>query len=175
MKKFRRIRADGLAKRNGNHDGERLEGRPPGECVVDPARRTSVRIVLLSSIVALAAACGSSTTGGAVSLSFGDAGATSGGVFTTTPAGAAMIQGTFSATGNFEGQYTLATSVPSGSPIASCLVSVDGGTSSTSVQINASSSQAHTLTVEIGVGPDYRNPSASGVLTWFTESAEQCC
>jgi hypothetical protein len=123
-----------------------------------------MRRVLLSSVIVFAAACGSSTTsGGAVSLSFGAAGATSGGVFTTTPAGAAMIQGTFSASGNFEGQYTLTASVPSGSPIASCLISMDGGTPSASAQIDASSSQPSTLTVEIGLGPGYQDQAVCNV------------
>ena len=131
---------------------------------MDPARRTSMRSVWLSSFIVFAAACGSSTTsGGAVNLSFGDAGATSGGVFTTTPAGATMIHGTFSASGDFEGQYTLATSVPSGSPLASCLISVDGGTPSASVQIDASSSQASTLTVEIELGSGYEGQAVCNV------------
>jgi hypothetical protein len=122
-----------------------------------------MRTVLLSSLIVLATACSSSKTGGGVSLSFGDAGAAAAGVFTTTPAGAGMIQGEFSASGDFEGQYTLATSVPSGSPLASCLVSVDEGTPSTSVQVNASTSQTHSVTVEIGLGADYQGQGVCNV------------
>jgi hypothetical protein len=122
-----------------------------------------MRSLWLSSVVVLATACSSSTSGGSVSLSLGDAGASAGGVFTTTPAGAASIQGAFSASGDFEGQYTLTTSVPSGSPLATCLVSVDGGTPSDSVQVDASTSQTHTVTVEIGVAADYQGQAVCNV------------
>jgi hypothetical protein len=123
-----------------------------------------MRIVWLSSFLVLATACSSSTTsgsGGAVNLAF--VGATQGGVYTTTPAGAAMIKGDFSASGDYEGEYTLTASVPSGSPLATCLVSVDGGTPSASVQVDASTSQTHTLIVEIGVGPDYEGQAICNV------------
>jgi hypothetical protein len=122
-----------------------------------------MRRVLFSSVVVLAAACSSTTSGGAVSLSFGSGGASAGGVFTTTPAGAAMIEGAFSASGDFEGEYTLAASVPSGSPLASCLVSVDGGTPSTSVQVDAATSQTHTVTVQIAVGGGYQGQAVCNV------------
>jgi hypothetical protein len=125
-----------------------------------------IRIARLSSFLVLAAtatACSSSSSGGAVNLSFGAAGATSVGVFTTTPAGAAMIDGQFSASGDYEGQYTLTTSVPSGSPLATCVISVDGGTPSTSVQVDASTSQTHALVVQIGVGPDYQGQAVCNV------------
>jgi|HubBroStandDraft_6_1064221.scaffolds.fasta_scaffold1268196_2 hypothetical protein len=122
-----------------------------------------MRASWLSSFVVVATACSSTTSGGGVKLSFGDAGATAGGVFTTTPAGAAMIQGDFSASGDFEGQYTLATSVPSGSPLATCVISVDEGTPSASVQVNASTSQTHTVTVEIGVAADYQGQAICNV------------
>jgi hypothetical protein len=122
-----------------------------------------MRIVCLSSFIVLATACSTTTSGGGVSLSFGAAGATAGGVFTTTPASAAMIQGEFSASGDFEGQYTLTASVPSGSPLATCLVSADDGTPSTSVQVDASTSQTHTLTVEIGVSADYHGQAVCNV------------
>jgi hypothetical protein len=132
------------------------------EYVPEAVRRNRMRTVLLSSFLVLATACSSSTSGGRVSLSFGDAGA-SAAVFTTTPAGAAMIPGEFSASGDFEGQYTLATSVPSGSPLASCLVSVDEGTPGTSVQVDASSSQAHSVTVEIALGTGYQGQGVCNV------------
>jgi hypothetical protein len=122
-----------------------------------------MRRALLSPVLLLAAACSSSSSGGSANLSFGPPGATSVGVFVTTPAGAAMIQGEFSATGDYEGQYTLTTSVPSGSPIATCLVSVDGGTPSTSVQVDASTSQTHTLIVQIGVAADYQGQAVCNV------------
>jgi hypothetical protein len=122
-----------------------------------------LRTALLSSVILLATACSSSTSGGSANLSFGAPGATSVGVFVTTPAGAAMIQGTFSASGDYEGQYTLTTSVPSGSPLATCLVAVDGGTPSTSVQVDASTSQTHTVTVEIGVAADYQGQAVCNV------------
>jgi len=85
------------------------------------------------------------------------------GTFATTPAGAAMIQGEFSASGDFEGQYTLATSVRSGSPISTCILSVDEGTPGTSVQVDASTSQTHTLTVEIQVGAGYQGQAVCNV------------
>jgi hypothetical protein len=123
----------------------------------------SVILLALALALALATACSSSSSGGSVNLSFGPAGATSVGVFVTTPAGAAMIQGQFSASGDYEGQYTLTTSVPSGSPIATCLIAVDGGSPSTSVQVDASTSQSHTLTVEIGVAADYQGQAVCNV------------
>ena len=115
--------------------------------------------------LALVSACSSSSgsTGGAVNLTFGDAGATQVGTFVTTPEGAAMIEGSFSASGDYEGQYTLSTSVPMGSPLATCLVSVDEGAPSTSVQVDASTSQTHTVTVEIGVGPGYQGQALCNV------------
>jgi hypothetical protein len=123
-----------------------------------------MRIVSLSLFLLLATACSSTTTtGGAVSLSFGAAGASAGGVFTTTPAGAAMIQGEFSASGDYEGEFTLTASVPSGSPLATCLVSVDGGTLGASVQIDATTSQTHTVTVEIGVAAGYQGQAICNV------------
>jgi hypothetical protein len=123
-----------------------------------------MRVLWLSSFIVVATACSSTTSGGGVKLSFGDAGATAGGgVFTTTPAGAAMIQGDFSASGDFEGQYTLAASVPSGSPLATCVISVDEGTPSASVQVNASTSQTHTVTVEIGLAADYQGQGICNV------------
>jgi len=85
------------------------------------------------------------------------------GVFVTTPAGAAMIQGELSVSGDYEGQYTLTATVPSGSPLATCLVAVDGGTPSTSVQVDASTSQTHTVTVEIGVAADYQGQAVCNV------------
>jgi hypothetical protein len=122
-----------------------------------------MRTGLLASILVLATACGSATTHeGGVSLAFGDAGATAE-TFATTPAGAAMIQGEFSASGNFEGQYTLATSVRSGSPISTCILSVDEGTPGTSVQVDASTSQTHTLTVETQVGAGYQGQAVCNV------------
>jgi hypothetical protein len=133
------------------------------EYILALARRSCMRSVWLSSFIVLATACSSTTNGGGVSLSFGDAGATAGGVFTTTPAGAARIQGEFSASGDFEGQYTLTASVPSGSPLATCLVSVDEGTPSNSVQVDASTSQTHTVTVEIGVAADYQGQALCNV------------
>jgi hypothetical protein len=123
-----------------------------------------MRTVLLSSVLLLATACSSSSTSsGSVSLSFGAPGATSVGVFVTTPAGAAMIQGELSVSGDYEGQYTLTATVPSGSPLATCLVAVDGGTPSTSVQVDASTSQTHTVTVEIGVAADYQGQAVCNV------------
>jgi hypothetical protein len=123
-----------------------------------------MRLLLLASVTLLATACSSTTTnGGGVQLSFGGAGATEVGVFTTTPAGGAMIQGAFSASGDYEGEYTLTTSIPSGSPLATCLVSVDGGTPSTSVQVDASSSQAHTVSVQIGVSSAYQGQGVCNV------------
>jgi hypothetical protein len=123
-----------------------------------------MRVVWLASLLALAAACSSSTaSGGSVSLTFGAAGATAGGVFTTTPAGAAMIQGELAVTGDYEGAYTLTASVPSGSPLATCLVSVDGAAPSASVQVDASTGQAHAVTVEIGVGAEYQGQAVCNV------------
>jgi hypothetical protein len=122
-----------------------------------------MRSASLSFVLLLVTACSSSSSGGAVNLSFGAPGATSVGVFTTTPAAAAMIQGEFYASGDFEGQYTLAASVPSGSPLATCLVSVDGGTPGTSVQVNASTSQTHAVIVEIGVGAGYQGQAVCNV------------
>jgi len=122
-----------------------------------------MRSAWLLSVVVLATACSSTTSGGGVSLSFGDAGASAGGVFTTTPAGAASIRGAFSASGNFEGEYTLTTSVPSGSPLATCVISVDGGPAGESVQVDASTSQTHIVTVEIGVAADYQGQAVCNV------------
>jgi hypothetical protein len=135
----------------------------PREYVRESPRRTRMRTALLPFALVFAAACSTSTSGGAANLSFGPPGATSVGVFTTTPAGAAMIQGEFSATGDYEGEYTLTTSIPQGSPLATCLISVDGGTPSASVQVDASTSQTHTLTVEIGVAADYQGQALCNV------------
>jgi hypothetical protein len=111
-------------------------------------------------------ACTSSNEGGAVALSFGSGDDT--GTFDTSPADAGMIAGTFSATGDAEGQYTLTTSVPSGSPIATCLVAVDGGAASTSVHIDASTSAVHALTAEIGVGAGYQGQGVCNVTALNT-------
>jgi hypothetical protein len=122
-----------------------------------------MRIGLLASVTLLATACSSSsTTLGAVHLTFGDS-ASELETFTTTPAGAAMIVGSFSVVGDYAGQYTLTTSVPTSSPIASCLVSVDGGTPSTSVPIDGSTSQTHTVTVAIEVGLGYDGQAVCNV------------
>jgi hypothetical protein len=122
-----------------------------------------MRTAWLSAVLVLVA-CGSSTTSSGVDLTFGPAGATSAaGVFTTTPGAAAMIQGELSATGDFAGEYTLTTSVPSGSPLATCLVAVDGGTAATSVEVDAASGQTHTVTVEITVGPAYQGQAVCDV------------
>ncbi len=124
-----------------------------------------MRTAWLPSLILLTAACSSSNGGGSgsVNLSFGDAGATGVGVFTTTPTGAAMIEGEFSASGDFEGQYTLSASVPVGSALATCLVSVDDGAPGTSVEVDASTSQVHALTVEIGVGAAYQGQAICNV------------
>jgi hypothetical protein len=119
--------------------------------------------LLLSFALALATGCSSSSSGGSVNLSFGSAGASAGGVFTATPASAAAIQGQFSASGDYEGQYTLTTTIPSGSPLATCLLSVDGGTPATSVQVDASTSQTHALVVAIGLGPAYAGQGVCNV------------
>ncbi|HEY1546687.1 MAG TPA: hypothetical protein VGG28_02650 [Kofleriaceae bacterium] len=114
----------------------------------------------------MSAACTSSDDGGAVALSFGSGDDT--GSFDTSPADAGMIAGTFSASADAEGVYTLTTSIPSGSPIATCLVAVDGGVASTSVQIDASTSAVHALTAQIGVGAGYQGQGVCNVTALNT-------
>ncbi len=122
-----------------------------GEPEPSPLRHLILPWVLLLT----ASACSSSSSGGGCSVTLGNSGPNPL-AYTTTPAGAAKITGTFSAYGDGEGQYTLSTSVPAGSPLSSCLVSVDGGTLGTSVQVDASTSATHSLTIEIAVGAGYQ-------------------
>ena len=90
---------------------------------------------------------------GAVTLTLGPAAASD--VYDTTPAGAGSITGSFSASGDYEGSYTLTTSIPMGSPLASCTLSVNGGSPSTSVRVTDSTGDSYKLEVQIGVGAAY--------------------
>jgi hypothetical protein len=115
------------------------------------------------AIAALAVGCSStSSSGGSVSLSFGDAGA-SAATFTTTPAGAAHFAGEFSASGDYEAEYTLSTTVPMGSPLASCLLSVDGATPTALAKVDDSTGQTHALTLEIQVWSGYQGQAVCNV------------
>jgi hypothetical protein len=119
--------------------------------------------ILCVTIAAFVTGCSSGgSTGGSVELSFGDAGPDAI-TFTTTPAGAAAITGEFSTTGDFEGQYTLSTTIPMGTPIASCLLSVDGATPTTSTLVDDSTGQTHTLTVQIGLASGYAGQAVCNV------------
>jgi hypothetical protein len=121
-----------------------------------------MRPLILSffSIAAFATGCstaGSAGSEGGVDLSFGDAGPFAA---TYTPPAGAAITGEFSTTGNFEGQYTLSTQVPMGSPLASCVLSIDGaaptivssgtGPITSSASVDDSTGQVHTLSVQVG-------------------------
>lgn len=120
--------------------------------------------VLCGCVALFAAACTSTDSGGAVHLTFGDgSGSGDQSVFTTTPAGAAMIQGTFSASGDYEGAYTLATNVPSGSPLAACTIAVAGGSPSASIQLDASTDMAQSITVEVNVSAGYQDQAVCNV------------
>jgi len=121
-----------------------------------------MRISLFALVAVLGcSSSGSDSSGGAVHLTFGPAAESL--EFDTTPAAAGMITGSFSATGDYEGSYTLTTSIPMGSPLASCYVSVNGGTPSTSVSVVDSSGESYTLEVQIAVGGAYAGQGVCNV------------